>query len=70
MSRCVHVGYGLLIPHGGPMVVNITTRMGDNCNLCHIVNIGSAYNKAAELGNEVLLIVSFLSHCPCKGRII
>ena len=53
MPRSVHAGYGLLIAHGGPMVVNGTTRMGDNCNLCHIVNIGSAYHKAAELGNEV-----------------
>ena len=53
MPRSVHVGYGLLIAHGGPMVVNGTTHMGDNCNLFHIVNIGSAYHKAAELGNEV-----------------
>ena len=53
MPRSVHAGYGLLIAHGGPMVINGTTRMGDNCNLYHIVNIGSAYDKAAELGNEV-----------------
>ncbi len=53
IPRHVHVGYGLLIAHGGPLMINGTTRIGDNCNFCKSVNIGSAYHKAAELGNEV-----------------
>ncbi len=53
ISRHVHVGYGLHIAHGGPLMINDTTHIGDNCTFCKSVNIGSAYHKAAELGNEV-----------------
>ncbi len=49
------IGYGLYIGHGGPIVINPTTTIGDNCNISQFVTIGSNNKKAAEIGNNVYI---------------
>lgn len=49
------IGYGLFIPHGGPLVVNPSAVIGDNCNLSQFVTIGSNHGKAAVIGNDVYI---------------
>lgn len=39
--RKTKIGYGLYISHGGPVVVNPSTVIGNNCNLSQFVTIGS-----------------------------
>lgn len=51
LPRKTNVGYGLYIGHGGPIVVNPTTIIGNNCNLGQFTTIGSNYGKAAEIGD-------------------
>ncbi len=53
MPREAHIGYGFQIAHGGPMVINCRTRVGDNCSFFQYVSIGSSTLKAAEIGSEV-----------------
>lgn len=49
------VGYGLYIGHGGPIVVNPTATIGDNCNLSQFITIGSNQGHAACIGNNVYI---------------
>lgn len=49
------IGYGLYIGHGGPVVINPTATIGDNCNLSQFVTIGSNHGKAATIGNDVYI---------------
>lgn len=49
------VGYGLYIGHGGPIVINETTIIGNNCNLSQFTTIGSNKNKAATIGDNVYI---------------
>ena len=46
------VGYGLYIGHGGPVVVNGTTVIGNNCNLSQFVTIGANEGNAAVIGDN------------------
>lgn len=55
ISRHTKIGYGLYISHGGPVVVNPTTIIGDNCNLSRFVTIGSNEAKAAVIGDNVYI---------------
>ena len=48
-------GYGLYIGHGGPIVVNPTTEIGNNCNLSQFTTIGSNNNHAAKIGNNTYI---------------
>ena len=41
IARTTQIGYGLYISHGGPVVINPSTIIGDNCNLSQFVTIGS-----------------------------
>ena len=49
------MNYGLYISHGGPVVVNPSTVIGDNCNLSQFVTIGSNEGKAAVIGDNVYI---------------
>lgn len=49
------IGYGLYISHGGPVVVNPSTVIGNNCNLSQFVTIGSNEGKAAVIGDNVYI---------------
>lgn len=49
------VGYGLYIGHGGPIVVNPNTVIGDNCNLSQFTTIGSNTDMAATIGDNVYI---------------
>lgn len=51
LSPHTSVGYGLYIGHGGPIVVNPTTIIGNNVNLSQYTTIGSNHNKAAIIGD-------------------
>lgn len=49
------VGYGLYIVHNGPLVVNPTAIIGNNCNLSQYTTIGSNKNQAAVIGDNVYI---------------
>ena len=49
------VGYGLYIGHGGPIVVNPTAKIGNNCNLSQFTTIGSNHEHAAIIGDNVYI---------------
>ena len=53
IPRSTKIGFGLYIGHGGPIVVNGTTKIGDNCNLSQFTTIGSNHGHAATIGNNV-----------------
>lgn len=53
IMRKTKIGYGFYIGHGGPVVINPTAVIGDNCNLSQYVTIGSNEGKAAKIGNNV-----------------
>lgn len=55
ISRHTKIGYGLYISHGGPVVVNPTTMIGNNCNLSQFVTVGSNEAKAAVIGDNVYI---------------
>ena len=55
ISRQTKIGYGLYISHGGPVVVNPTTIIGNNCNLSQFVTVGSNEAKAAVIGDNVYI---------------
>ncbi len=55
ISRNTKIGYGLYIGHGGPIVVNSTAIIGNNCNLSHFVTIGSNENHAAKIGDNTYI---------------
>lgn len=49
------VGYGLYIGHGGPIVVNSSAVIGNNCNLAPFTTIGSNEDKAAIIGDNTYI---------------
>lgn len=49
------IGYGLYIGHGGPIVINQTAIIGNNCNLSQFVTIGSNDGQAAIIGDNVYI---------------
>lgn len=53
--RKTKIGYGLYISHGGPVVVNPSTVIGNNCNLSQFVTIGSNEGKAAVIGDNATI---------------
>lgn len=55
ISRHTKIGYGLYISHGGPVVVNPTTIIGNNCNLSQFITVGSNEAKAAVIGDNVYI---------------
>ena len=55
IARTTQIGYGLYISHGGPVVINPSTIIGNNCNLSQFVTIGSNEGKAAIIGDNVYI---------------
>ena len=49
------IGYGLYIGHNGPVIVNPTTIIGNNCNLSQFTTIGSNNESAAIIGDNVYI---------------
>ena len=50
------IGYGLYIGHGGPLVVNPTTIIGNNVNLSQFTTIGAnGGRQAAVIGDNVYI---------------
>lgn len=49
------VGYGLYIGHGGPIVVNPTTIIGNNVNLSQFTTIGANEGQAAVIGDNTYI---------------
>ena len=55
IPRKTKVGYGLFIGHGGPIVVNESAVIGNNCNLSQFTSIGSNDYNAATIGDNVYI---------------
>lgn len=55
IPRHTKIGYGLFIGHGGPIMINSSAVIGDNCNLSQFVTIGSNHKKAATIGDNVYI---------------
>lgn len=55
LPQMTKVGYGLYIGHGGPIVVNPYTVIGNNCNLSQFTTIGSNYDKGAVIGDNTYI---------------
>lgn len=50
------IGYGLYIGHGGPLIVNPSTIIGNNVNLSQYTTIGANGGRpAAVIGNNVYI---------------
>lgn len=49
----IKIGYGLYLGHGLNVVINDTAIIGNNCNISHFCTIGSNFDKAAIIGNNV-----------------
>ena len=55
IPRAASIGHGLYIGHGIGVVINPTTRIGNNCNLSQFTTIGSNDGKAATIGDNVYI---------------
>lgn len=55
LPRTTKVGYGLYIGHGGPIVVNPSAVIGNNCNLSQFTTIGSNKGSAAIIGDNTYI---------------
>ena len=55
IPRGTKIGYGLYIGHEGPIVVNKTAVIGNNCNLSQFTTIGSNDGAAAVIGDNVYI---------------
>lgn len=55
ISPKMKVGYGLYIGHSGPVVINSTCQIGNNCNLSQFVSIGSNDGNAAIIGDNTYI---------------
>lgn len=49
------IGYGLYIGHGMSLVLNPTTKIGNNCNLSQFTTIGANHRQAATIGDNVYI---------------
>jgi len=55
LTRHTKIGYGLYIGHCGPIVINPTAIIGNNCNLSQFTTIGSNENHAAIIGDNTYI---------------
>jgi serine O-acetyltransferase len=51
----MRLGHGLYIGHAMGILVNHTATIGDNCNLSQFTTIGSNYEHAAQIGDNVYI---------------
>ena len=49
------IGYGLFIGHYGPIAINGTAVIGNNCNIAQCTTIGSNEGHAATIGDNVYI---------------
>lgn len=49
------IGYGLYIGHGGPLIINGSATIGNNCNFSQFTTIGSLSNRAAIIEDNVYI---------------
>ncbi|MFV4887936.1 serine acetyltransferase [Acinetobacter baumannii] len=49
------IGYGLYIGHGGPLIINGSAIIGNNCNFSQFTTIGSLSNNAAIIEDNVYI---------------
>ena len=55
ISNQTRIGYGLYIGHGGPIVINKHTIIGNNVNLSQNLTIGCNNGKGAKIGDCVYI---------------
>jgi len=55
IHRDTQIGYGFYIGHGGPVVVNASAVIGNNCNISQFTTIGSNHEHAAIIGDNVYI---------------
>lgn len=55
IQRDTEMGYGILIAHGGPVVINSSAVIGDNVDIFQNATIGSSFFHAAHIGNNVYI---------------
>jgi len=58
IERFTDIGYGFYIVHGGPVVVNCFSHIGNNCNMYQFSSIGGTEKGAATIGNNVDICAS------------
>ena len=51
----VKIGYGLYIGHNGPVIINSTAIIGNNCNLSQFTTIGANEGQSAIIGDNVYI---------------
>ncbi len=55
IERCTKIGYGFKIVHGGPVVINASSIIGNNVDVYQYVTIGSMTMNAAKIGDNVYI---------------
>ena len=55
IERETEIGYGFRIVHSGPLVINVSTKIGNNVDIYHFSTIGSMGLNAATIGNNVYI---------------
>lgn len=55
IDRNTNIGYGFRLPHGGPVVINVSAVIGDNVDMYQYSTIGSMTCNAAKIGNDVYI---------------
>lgn len=64
IPRTTKIGYGFLLLHGGPVVINASAVIGNNVNFGHFSTVGSLYFHGATIDDEVYI---GLSVCIVEG---
>ena len=55
IERSTDIGYGFWIVHGGPIVINSSAHIGNNCQIYQYSTIGSSCLNGAEIGDNVYI---------------
>ena len=55
IERGTEIGYGFKIQHGGPVVINVSAKIGNNVNIGQFTTIGSLSLNAATIGDNVYI---------------
>lgn len=55
IDRHTQIGYGFFIVHGGPVVINVSAKIGNNVDMYQFSTIGSSCLRAATIEDEVYI---------------